>query len=257
MLSKKGLLLYLEKQEKTNARNGIMLVSISQLAAVPNRQNKSFMSDTVMQSELFLANAIRLISGRELQTARLDKRTFAVVYPLEASDTPERYAEEMMIQLEVLIRKMQEGSAAAFLPEPYYVCGYVTSPAEDCISDLWDALSENQPKDKGFAGIGELKKLRREIHKAPELDWNLGELAKRLNISKSYVQKLYREHFGISYIDDLIEARIGMAKKLLKNTDLRINEVAASCGYQNPTHFMRQFKGKVGVSPLEFRNTGD
>jgi Bacterial regulatory helix-turn-helix proteins, AraC family. len=109
-----------------------------------------------------------------------------------------------LIQLEVLIRKMQEGSAVAFLPEPYYVCEYVTAPAEKCISVLWDALSENQPKEKDFAGIGELKKLRREMHKAPELDWNLGELAKRLNISKSYVQKLYKENFGISYIDDLI-----------------------------------------------------
>jgi len=256
MLSKKGLLIHLEKQEKANVRNGIMLVSISQLAAVPNRQNKNILSDTVMQSELLLANAIRLISGRELQTARLDKRTFAVVYPLEASDIPERYAEEMMIQLEVLIRKMQEGSAAAFLPEPYYVCGYVTAPAEKCISVLWDALSENQPKEKGFAGIGELKKLRREMHKAPELDWNLGELAKRLNISKSYVQKLYKENFGISYIDDLIAVRIGMAKNLLKNTDLRINEVAVSCGYQNPTHFMRQFKERCGVTAAQFRKNG-
>lgn len=256
MLSKKGLLIHLEKQEKANVRNGIMLVSISQLAAVPNMQNKNILSDTVMQSELLLANAIRLISGRELQTARLDKRTFAVVYPLEASDIPERYAEEMMIQLEVLIRKMQEGSAAAFLPEPYYVCGYVTAPAEKCISVLWDALSENQPKEKGFAGIGELKKLRREMHKTPELDWNLGELAKRLNISKSYVQKLYKENFGISYIDDLIAARICMAKNLLKNTDLRINEVAVSCGYQNPTHFMRQFKERCGVTAAQFRKNG-
>ena len=104
--------------------------------------------------------------------------------------------------------------------------------------------------------IGELKKLRREMHKAPELDWNLGELAKRLNISKSYVQKLYKENFGISYIDDLIAARMGMAKNLLKNTDLRINEVAVSCGYQNPTHFMRQFKERCGVTAAQFRKNG-
>ena len=94
------------------------------------------------------------------------------------------------------------------------------------------------------------------MHKAPELDWNLGELAKRLNISKSYVQKLYKENFGISYIDDLIAARMGMAKNLLKNTDLRINEVAVSCGYQNPTHFMRQFKERCCVTAAQFRKHG-
>ncbi len=253
MLSKKGLLLYLENQEQTDAKNGIMLVTIAKLSAAFNGQTSNRLSDTVMQSELLLANAIRLISGRDLQTARLDKSTFAVVFPLADDDSPERYAEEMMIQLEVLIRKMQEGSASAFLPEPYSVCGEVTYPAEGCISELWERLSSTQPKDRGFTGIGQLRMLRREIHKAPELDWNLSELSKRLNISKSYVQKLYKENFGVSYIDDLINARLGMAKQLLKTTDLRINEVASSCGYQNSTHFMRQFKEKTGISPSEYR----
>ena len=230
-----------------------MLVTIAKLSAAFNGQTSNRLSDTVMQSELLLANAIRLISGRDLQTARLDKSTFAVVFPLADDDSPERYTEEMMIQLEVLIRKMQEGSASAFLPEPYSVCGEVTYPAEGCISELWERLSSTQPKDRGFTGIGQLRMLRREIHKAPELDWNLSELSKRLNISKSYVQKLYKENFGVSYIDDLINARLGMAKQLLKTTDLRINEVASSCGYQNSTHFMRQFKEKTGISPSEYR----
>ncbi|MCR5717775.1 MAG: AraC family transcriptional regulator, partial [Oscillospiraceae bacterium] len=105
----------------------------------------------------------------------------------------------------------------------------------------------------GFFGVPQLKRLRREIYKAPELDWSLGELASRLHISKSYVQKLYKEHFGISYMDDLIEARIGLAKLLLKETDLRISDIAASCGYHNTTHFMRQFNDKTGMSPTAFR----
>ena len=50
------------------------------------------------------------------------------------------------------------------------------------------------------------------------------------------------------------KAVIGMAKKLLLTTDLRISEVASSCGYQNATHFMRQFRTKTGMSPSEFRD---
>ena len=253
MLSKKGLLLHLEKLERENTRCGMMLVTIAKLAAAPNGQRSSRLPDTVLQSELLLANAIRMFSGRELQTARLDKRTFAVVFPLAENGSPERQAEEMMLQLDVLIRKMQEASAAAFLPEPYYVCGELTAPAAECMMRLWDSLSAGKPQGKGFTGISQLKKIRREIHKAPELGWNLTELAKRLNISRSYVQKLYKEQFGISYMDDLIEARIAMAKLLLTTTDLRIQEVASSCGYQNATHFMRQFRDKTGMSPSEFR----
>ncbi len=254
MLSKKGLLLYLEKQEQASVRNGIMLVTISRLSASQPGKKNNQLSDSFMQSELLLANAIRLVSGKNMQAARLDKSTFAVIYPLSEDESADKRAEEIMIQLEVLIRKMQDTASVVFLPEPYYVCDFAASPAEKCLSVLWEKLSRNQPKDRGFTGINQLRLLRREIHKAPELNWNLEVIANRLNISKSYVQKLYKEHFGISYIDDLLEARMDMAKKLLNTTDLRISEVASACGYQNATHFMRQFKAKTGESPSEFRN---
>ncbi|MBR6385008.1 MAG: helix-turn-helix domain-containing protein [Ruminococcus sp.] len=254
LLSKKGLLLYLEKHEQESVRNGIMLITIARLLAVQNIKNNNRLSDNVIQSELLLANAIQLISGQKFQAARLDKKTFAIIYPLSENNTPKNFAEEIMVQLDILIKKMQEGSDVAFIPEPCYVCGNITAPFEKCLLELWETLNENIPKENRFAGISQLRKLRREIHKAPELNWNLKELAKYLNISKSYVQKLYKESFGISYIDDLIEARIGMAKQLLKTTDMRINEIAVSCGYQNPTHFMRQFRNKTGMSPSQFRN---
>ena len=248
MLSKKGLLLHLEKQ---TVPNGIMLVTIARLAAVGTKRCR--MTDSVIQSELLLANAIRLLSGQKLQTARLDKQTFAVVFPAAEEAAAERIAEELMIQLEVLLRKMQEGSGAAFLPEPYYVCGLCEAPFEDFLSALREKLAGSQPKENGFIGIAELRRLRREIRKAPELDWSLGELAKRLNISKSYVQKLYKTHFGISYMEDLIDARTSMAKQLLQTTDLQVTEIADACGYRNDVHFMRQFKDKTGMSPSEYR----
>ena len=248
MLSKKGLLLHLEQQIDPN---GILLVTIARLAAVGTKRSR--MTDSVIQSELLLANAIRLLSGQKLQAARLDKQTFAVVFPAADDAATERIAEELMIQLEVLLRKMQEGSAAAFLPEPYYVCGLCEAPFEECLAAMREQLVGSQPKESGFIGIAELRRLRRELRKAPELDWSLEELAKRLNISKSYVQKLYKTHFGISYMDDLIDARISMAKQLLQTTDLQVTEIAEICGYHNDVHFMRQFKNKTGLSPSEYR----
>ena len=252
MLSKKGLLRYLEQQQTGSC--GILLVTVGRLSAAAFVQNHSRMNDAVMQSELLLANAIRLLSGQKLQAARLDKQSFAVVFPAADGETPERTADELMIQLEVLIRKMQEGSAAAFLPEPYAVCGMLTSPAGACLSALWEKLASIQPKESGFTGIAQLRRLRREIHQAPGLDWSLGEISKRLNISKSYAQKLYKKHFGISYMQDLIEARINAARQLLTATDLPVHEIAAACGYQNATHFMRQFKEITGLTPSAYRN---
>ena len=55
-------------------------------------------------------------------------------------------------------------------------------------------------------------------------------------------------------MQDLIEARINAARQLLTATDLPVHEIAAACGYQNATHFMRQFKEITGLTPSAYRN---
>ena len=54
---------------------------------------------------------------------------------------------------------------------------------------------------------------------------------------------------------DVIEARLAKAKQLLKFSELRIQEIAQQCGYHNESHFMRQFKNKVGMTALQFRQS--
>ena len=51
------------------------------------------------------------------------------------------------------------------------------------------------------------------------------------------------------------EVRINKAQKMLVNTNLNINEIYSSCGYNNLSYFNRQFKQKNGISPKDFRNT--
>lgn len=44
------------------------------------------------------------------------------------------------------------------------------------------------------------------------------------------------------------------AVTLLTTTNLRIGEIAEQCGYRHTTHFMRQFKAQMGVTPSEYRS---
>ncbi|MBR6241924.1 MAG: helix-turn-helix transcriptional regulator, partial [Ruminococcus sp.] len=37
------------------------------------------------------------------------------------------------------------------------------------------------------------------------------------------------------------------------NTDMRIQEIALQCGYNNESHFMRQFKEKCGSTAVQYR----
>lgn len=99
-----------------------------------------------------------------------------------------------------------------------------------------------------------LHNLRLEVYRNPHLDWSIDNMAKRVNLSRSYFQSLYKSFFAASCSEDVINARIAQAKILLLNSTLTIREIADKLGYSNTEHFIRQFKGKIGVSPKQFRN---
>ena len=79
-------------------------------------------------------------------------------------------------------------------------------------------------------------------------------MAQSIGISRTHLQRLYKQHFSVSCIDDVINARMNRAKQLLTYTDLRIQEIALQCGYHNESHFMRQFKERVGMTAVQYRN---
>lgn len=95
--------------------------------------------------------------------------------------------------------------------------------------------------------------LRNDIYRSPQQNVTVTEQASRLNMSKSYFQHIYKELFGCSVMTDMIHARLDHAKYLLDHSELSVNQIAYACGYENDTHFMRQFKKFVGVSPRKYR----
>ena len=66
---------------------------------------------------------------------------------------------------------------------------------------------------------------------------------------QSYFQHIYKELFGCSVVTDMINRRLEYAKYLLQNSSLSIAAISKMCGNENDTHFMRQFKCFVGVTP--------
>ena len=49
------------------------------------------------------------------------------------------------------------------------------------------------------------------------------------------------------------KARIQQAKYLLRNTNLTVNEIAKSVGFEDPFYFSRAFKAYMGVSPKVYK----
>ena len=87
----------------------------------------------------------------------------------------------------------------------------------------------------------------------PEMGSNF--IQDSLGISESKVTSEVKKDTGLTLKQFINQLRIEEAKRLLKNSDLRINEIAYEVGYDNVTHFNRTFKSMTDLSPSNYRKT--
>ena len=95
--------------------------------------------------------------------------------------------------------------------------------------------------------------LRDQLRFRAEENWTLRSMAAEVNFSESYLNKLYRETFGISPKKDLFQMRMERAKYLLSNTSYSVEYIAHMLNYESSTSFISRFHKAVGVTPLQYR----
>lgn len=95
--------------------------------------------------------------------------------------------------------------------------------------------------------------IRESIFRWPEQEWCVDTLAKETDLSNSRFLHLYKEAFGSTMMQDVIDSRIQRCCELLKTTDLKISEIADVCGYSSMPHFTMLFRSKTGMTPQAYR----
>ncbi|MBE7020012.1 MAG: helix-turn-helix domain-containing protein [Ruminococcaceae bacterium] len=120
------------------------------------------------------------------------------------------------------------------------------------LKKLSEMLKSNIP-EKEKPHYDNFCRLRNEIQLTPQDNWNIDKICKKMNLSRSYIQHLYKSLFGVSIMEDVLQRRIDYAKYLLSSTDFTIYSISIMCGYANDVHFMRLFKKTVGITPSEYR----
>ena len=77
-------------------------------------------------------------------------------------------------------------------------------------------------------------------------------LAEQAKISEIYFRKLFKERYGVSPHQYLLELRIRHAKLLLSEHSASVTSIAEACGFSSVYHFCRSFKQFTGQTPKEF-----
>ena len=79
------------------------------------------------------------------------------------------------------------------------------------------------------------------------------ELAAQVNLSPSRFRDLFGAQTGMGPLLYLQRLRLRRARLLLERTFLTVKEVMALVGYNDPSHFSREFRRYHGVTPSSLR----
>jgi AraC-like DNA-binding protein len=79
------------------------------------------------------------------------------------------------------------------------------------------------------------------------------QLAEACGCSEGHFYRAFRREIGVSPMAFLQDLRTAEALKLLRFSDLKIEEISRRVGYNDPLYFSRAFKKTTGQSPSQFR----
>lgn len=83
---------------------------------------------------------------------------------------------------------------------------------------------------------------------------SLHTVAEEVGFSPNHFSTIFSQETGETFVEYLTKRRIEAAKKLLRESDRKLSDIAFDIGYSEPHYFSYIFKKHTGVSPREYRS---
>lgn len=125
----------------------------------------------------------------------------------------------------------------------------ITQSVSEILEQCIDAFESN----RGGTRRREIAEVKSFVKGHLKEEILLPEIASMVNMSASHFSHIFKKEEGISFMEYVYGLRMERAKSLLKNSDLKVNEIAEQIGIDNSNYFSAQFKKRTGQSPLEYR----
>ena len=96
-------------------------------------------------------------------------------------------------------------------------------------------------------------KARKYIQEHADDELSLTTVAKFVNMNANYLSENFKQVTGTNFVEYIARTRFANACDLLRNSNVRISEVAFAAGFQSLSQFNRVFKRFSAKSPTQFR----
>jgi AraC-like DNA-binding protein len=83
---------------------------------------------------------------------------------------------------------------------------------------------------------------------------SLTAIAQQFAISSYYFSRIFKSTTGFAFSEYINLIRLKEAQRLLRETDLKITDIALKTGFDNFSHFGKAFKKMAGVPPRAYRD---
>ena len=108
--------------------------------------------------------------------------------------------------------------------------------------------------DKDRAGnLRQINQAKKYIEENYMKNITLEDLGTHIGFNPSYFSSLFKKETGTSFIEYLSQIRMEKAKELLRESDLRIQDICLMVGYNDVKYFSKSFMKYTGLKPNEYR----
>ncbi len=169
--------------------------------------------------------------------------------------------DRMEQNLQVFFRQIREVYKNVVRPEEEklerFTHIYQYASSQELFHDILDFLKtfvetmNNQFDD--YRNKQKIQMAIRYIEENYDKDLNMAVVSNYISMNYSLFSYVFKQYTGSNFVNYLKDLRMKEAKRLLEETDLRVNEISQKIGYDNEKHFMKTFKSVCGVSPTEYR----
>lgn len=163
------------------------------------------------------------------------------------------YIYYMVVKSFSQIVPIEQGNCAESLIEKFGTLGEFRDWLCKLLMEISENINAGKISQKKEEIAKEIAKFVNSHIQDPMLNQN--EIAVQLSWSYSYIRHTFKEVYGITLADYILQTRINMAKSLLETTDLSVTDVAKRSGFQTKSYYFTVFKKLVGLTPNEYRES--
>lgn len=107
--------------------------------------------------------------------------------------------------------------------------------------------------NKSHSNLRQIGRAKEYIHENYMKNITLEDLGAYIGYNPSYFSSLFKKETGTSFIEYLSKTRIEKAKDLLRESDLRVQDISLMVGYNDVKYFSKSFIKHTGLKPNEYR----